>query len=77
MFQEYLITFYWGITGAITMGVSLAILLGVFTILTPKLKEWEELKKGNVAVGIVVGSVLIAAGIVIAACINIPASAMQ
>ncbi|MEK7500354.1 MAG: HD domain-containing protein, partial [Patescibacteria group bacterium] len=43
-FNEYLKTFGWGITGAITMAVALPILLKVFDLFTP-INEWEEIKK--------------------------------
>ena len=69
MLQEYVITFGWGITGAVTMAVSLLIVLTLFSLLTPKLKEFEELKNGNIAVGILLGALFIATGIVIAAAI--------
>lgn len=51
---DYLKTFGWGIVGAITMAVSLWILLKVFTSLTP-VDEWEELKKGNLGIAIIHG----------------------
>ena len=55
---EYLKTFGWGIVGAITMAVSLWILLKVFTWLTP-IDEWEELKKGNLGIAIILAAVII------------------
>jgi uncharacterized membrane protein YjfL (UPF0719 family) len=43
---DYLKAFGWGLVGAVTMAISLWILLRVFTWLTP-VDEWEELRKGN------------------------------
>ena len=63
---QYLITFGWAITGAISMGVGFAIALKVFTVLTPKIDEIEELKKGNVGVAVVLGALILAVAIVIA-----------
>ena len=54
---DYLRTFGWGLVGAITMAISLWILLRVFTWLTP-VDEWEELKKGNVGIAIVMAAVI-------------------
>lgn len=65
---DYLRTFGWGIIGAITMALSLWILLKVFGQLTP-VNEWEELKKGNVAIAIVMGAVIIGFAIVVASAI--------
>lgn len=61
---DYLKTFGWGIVGAITMAVSLWILLKVFTWLTP-VDEWEELKKGNLGIAIIMAAVVIGFSIVI------------
>jgi uncharacterized membrane protein YjfL (UPF0719 family) len=69
---QYLIVFGWGVVGAITMAVALAILLKIFTVLTPKIDEMEELKKGNVAVGIMLAGVVIAFAIVVAMCMFMP-----
>jgi uncharacterized membrane protein YjfL (UPF0719 family) len=62
---QYLITVGWAITGAISMAISLGILLKIFSALTP-IDEWEELKKGNMAVGITMASIIIGTALVIA-----------
>lgn len=66
VFKEYLTAIGWAVTGAVSMAVALAILLRVFAWITP-LNEWEEIRNGNLSVGIVVGSVIIAFAIVVAA----------
>lgn len=63
--MQYLITFGWGITGAITMAVALPILLWVFDKFTP-INEWEEIKKGNIGVAIIVAVLIISFSIVMA-----------
>lgn len=50
------------------MSLALGILIKVWNWLTP-VDEWEELKKGNIAVAIVTSAVIIAFAIVIAAAI--------
>ena len=62
--KEYLFTFGWALVGALSMAIALAIMLQVFSWLTP-INEWEEIKKGNVGVAIVIASVIIGAAIVI------------
>ena len=64
LWLDYLKTFGWGIVGAITMAVSLWILLRVFTWLTP-IDEWEELKRGNLGIAILMAAVVIGFAIVI------------
>ena len=68
---EYLKTFGWGVIGAITMAVSLWILLRVFTWLTP-VDEWEELKKGNLGIAIVMAAVIVGFAIVVASMVAPP-----
>ena len=66
IFIQYLVTLGWALVGAISMGVGLGVGLKVFTLLTPKIDEIEELKKGNVGVAIVLAAVIIASAIVVA-----------
>jgi len=68
---DYLKTFGWGVIGAITMAVSLWILLRVFTWLTP-VDEWEELQKGNLGIAIVMAAVIVGFAIVIASMVAPP-----
>lgn len=63
---QYLVTVGWGIAGALSMGVGLAVALKVFTMLTPKIDEMEELKKGNIAVAIVLAAVVLGTALVVA-----------
>lgn len=44
--KQYLITFGWALTGAISMAISLGIMLKIFAWLTP-INEWEEIKNKN------------------------------
>jgi len=69
IFKEYLITFGWAITGAISMALALGIGLKLYGVLTP-INEWEELKKGNIGVAMTIYTVIISFGIVIGLTIN-------
>lgn len=64
LLTQYLITIGWALSGAIGMALSLSILLKIFTWITP-INEWEELKKGNYAVAIVLAAVVLGAALVI------------
>jgi uncharacterized membrane protein YjfL (UPF0719 family) len=68
---DYLKLIGWGIVGILTMVLSLWVLLSVFTWLTP-VDEWDELKKGNLAIAIVMASVIIGFALVIASAIAPP-----
>ena len=62
--QEYAFTFGWALIGALSMAISLAVMMKVFNWLTP-INEWEEMKNGNIAIAIVMASVILSAAIVI------------
>lgn len=64
LFIQYLITVGWALTGAISMALSLSILLKLFTWISP-IDEWEELRKGNYAVAIVLAAVVLGSALVI------------
>ena len=68
---EYITLLGWGIVGIVTMVLSLWILLLVFTWLTP-VDEWEELKKGNLAIAMVMAAVIIGFALVISSAIAPP-----
>ena len=71
IFVEYLKLIGWGIVGIVTMVLSLWVLLLVFTWLTP-VDEWEELRKGNLAIAIVMAAVIIGFALVISSAIAPP-----
>lgn len=64
IFIQYLITFGWALTGALSVAISLGIALKVFDFLTP-INEWEEIKKGNMSVAIILSSIILGMSIVI------------
>lgn len=67
--HNILLFFGYGLAGSIMMSVALGILVKVWAWITP-IDEWEELKKGNIAVAIVTSAVIIAFAIVIASAIS-------
>ena len=60
----------WAITGGLCMAIVAPIALKIFDWVTKDIDEFEELKKGNIAVAIVFFGVLLAIGLVVAAAIN-------
>jgi uncharacterized membrane protein YjfL (UPF0719 family) len=61
---QFLLALGTGLVGAVTMAVALALLLKVFTWLTP-LDEWAELRSGNLAVAIVLAAVIVGSAVVV------------
>lgn len=61
---QYLITIGWGITGGVSMAISLSILVWSFSKVTP-IDEWEEIKKGNMAVALIIAAVILGGAFVI------------
>lgn len=66
----YLVTFGWAIVGSIAMGCGIIIALKMFDLATSKVDEWELIKQGNMAMAVVLASIIISLGIVVAAIIH-------
>lgn len=64
IFTQYLITLGWALTAAVSIGLALVILIKLFAALTP-IDEWTELTKGNMAVAVVMASVILGGALVI------------
>ncbi len=60
----------WSIVASIGFAAAIAIGLFVFNKLTPGINEWEELRRGNLAVGILWSSFVIAVAIVVFVVLN-------
>lgn len=61
--------FGYALAGALAMAISLTLLVKIWAAITP-VDDWEELKKGNVAVAIVLAAVILAFGMVVAAAVR-------
>jgi uncharacterized membrane protein YjfL (UPF0719 family) len=68
--NEVIRTVAWALVGALSMGISLGLLIKFFDWMTP-VNEWNQIKNGNIAMGLVLASVILAFGFVIA-CTLIP-----
>lgn len=62
--QQYLITFGWAITGALSFVVALSIAMKVYSWMTP-IDDWQEIKNGNMAFAVIRAAVNLGAAIVI------------
>lgn len=61
---QYVITFGWALTGAISMAVSLSILIVIFSWISP-VDEWKLIQKGNMSMAVVLSSVILGTALVI------------
>lgn len=64
IFSQYLITLGWALTGAVSMALSLGILIKIFDWISP-VNEWEEIKKGNMSMAVVLAAVILGTALVI------------
>lgn len=62
--KQYLITFGWALTGAVSMAISLGLMLKIFSWITP-INEWEEIKNKNWGVVALLAIVIISTTAVI------------
>lgn len=67
---DYIITFGWAIVGSISMGIGIIITLKLFTLSTRNLDEWKEIKEKNIAVAIVIASVILSCAWVVSSIIR-------
>ena len=70
IFEAYLITFGWAITGSVSMGLGIIIAVKMFDLSTTKVDEWALIKDNNIAMAIVLAAVILSVGYVIGAAIG-------
>lgn len=66
IFVQYALTFGWAMTGAISMAVALILMVKLFSAYISPIDEWKLIKEGNIAVAIVMGSVILGTALVVA-----------
>lgn len=62
---QVLLALLWAIVGAIVFSVVIALAMRVFSVLTPGIDEMAELRKGNVAVGLVAAGFVLTVSVVV------------
>lgn len=71
LLMRFIETILWALVAAVSMSLTLGILLKVYDLMTP-IDEWEEIKKGNIACAILMGAVIMSFGLVVMAAILAP-----
>lgn len=68
--QNMIFAVAWSIVAAVGFAAAIAIGFRILNVLTPGLNEWEELRKGNMAVGIVWAAFTISVALVVYVVLN-------
>lgn len=68
LLQNSLYMLGYGVVAALIMSLALGLLVKVWNWITP-IDEWEELKKGNIAVAIVLAAVILGFAMVVSVAI--------
>ncbi len=67
---DYVITFGWAIVGSLGMGTGVLLCLKMFTWATHEIDEWEEIRKNNHSMAIIMAAVILACAWVVSAVIR-------
>ncbi len=65
-----LLGFAWAIIGGVSLAIVAPIAIKIFDWMTKDIDEVEELKKGNMAVGLILFGVILGMAIVVASALN-------
>jgi uncharacterized membrane protein YjfL (UPF0719 family) len=68
-FYNILWFFAYALAGSIAMAMAMTIFVAIWSRITP-IDEWEELKKGNLAVAVVVAAAIIGFALVVASAVH-------
>ncbi len=60
----------WAVAGGVSLAIVAPIAIKIFDWMTPDIDEVEELKKGNMAVGLILFGVILGLSIIVAAAIH-------
>lgn len=62
---QFLRSFGWAIVAAISFAFAMGLAIKVFDMLSRGIDEWEEIRKGNWGVAIIIASMIISVGLVL------------
>ena len=62
--RDYLLSFGWAMVGAVSLVLAFVAMMWVLTKLAP-FDQWEEIKKNNLSVAIVIAALILSAAMVI------------
>jgi len=65
MLWQYLRSFGWAIVAAISFAFAMGLAIKVFDLLSREIDEWEEIKKGNWGVAMIITAMILSVGLVL------------
>jgi uncharacterized membrane protein YjfL (UPF0719 family) len=68
--NAYLITLGWAVVGSLAMGIGIILTLKLFAFSTREIDEWQLVRDGNMPIAIILASVILSLGVVVASIIN-------
>ncbi len=63
--NNYLRAVGWSLVAAISFSVGIALAIKIFDLFSVNLDEWEEIKKGNMAVSLIITSLIVMVGLIV------------
>jgi hypothetical protein len=66
LLKAYAITFGWAMVGCLSMGLGIVMTLKMVHWCTHEVDEWKLIKEGNMPMGLIMASLILALGIVVA-----------
>lgn len=58
-------SFGWALVASISFAFSMGLAIKVFDLLSGKIDEWEEIKKGNMGVAMILTAMILSVGLVL------------
>ena len=65
LFVSYAMNLVFGLVAALTTGLGIIVVIKMFDLSTKDVDEWQLIKDGNMAMAVVLASVIIALGMVL------------
>ncbi len=62
---QYARSFGWAIVAAVSFAFAMGLAIKVFDLLSTKIDEWEEIKKGNWGVAMIFTAMILSVGLVL------------
>ena len=64
-FTMYLRAIGWALVAALGFSLGIGLAIKVFNLLSKDINEWEEIKKGNIGVALIIVSLILMVGILV------------
>ncbi len=62
---QYARSFGWALVAGLSFALSMGLAIKVFDFLSTEIDEWEEIKKGNIGVALIIVALILSVGLVL------------